>query len=307
METWIRWEKECSTLCIGPCFLEGAFTIGYCTANKTLNILKILAAFAPKDAWTKYDPFIGWESCDSNFYSTRGDILKQFIIKSTSNCFISFILKSRNEPPSYRPPRPIFLITPLEFVQDVHLDIRVSWKSFEELILIIILTQVVGGDYSFNLFFSSHSNFDLPLMWALEKYLCLPIPPIRICGLFPFDVSYTAYFPANTGSIKNLRKLYFFRGRTRQSSRVVDAKNPASIISSRGSFFKRSSLHLEHVIHPSLGFRNSTCTQPDLLPSPPALKIGRFYYCSQKLIANHRLISIFDKARRCKSTFRYGN
>ena len=50
-------------------------------------------------------------------------------------------------------------------------------------------------------------------------------------------------------AIKNLRKLYIFRVVTRQSSQVVGAQNSDSVISYKGSLFKRSYLHIKTWIH----------------------------------------------------------
>ena len=167
---------------------------------------------------------------------------------------------------------------PLEFVKKFHLDIRVSWKSFEALIFIIAWSQAVRGDYSVRLFSYSHSNLDLPLIQAFENYLGFPLPYRQICELFPFVIS------TNTGQSRTSENLYLFCGVTQQYYRVVGARNPASAIFSRGSFFTRRSLHLEPVIHTSSVFGNATFVPPDPLPSPPALKIGKFFTSAYKSI-----------------------
>ena len=118
---------------------------------------------------------------------------------------------------------------------------------------------------------------------SLGNYLGLPLPSRKIREFFPFDVSHTANLPAKTGQSKTSKILYFFRGRTRQSSRVVGAQNPTSIISSIGSLLKRSYLHLEPAIHPSWGFGNDTWVPPASLPSYPALKIGGLLTTASKI------------------------
>ena len=81
-------------------------------------------------------------------------------------------------------------------------------------------------------------------------------------------------------------------------------KNTASVISSRGSFFKFNFLHLEPGIYPFSGLVKTTCVPPASLPSPPALKIvWLFTTDSKSQLQSTDLLPFFDKARRCNSTF----
>ena len=214
-------------------------------------------------------------------HSTRGEIIKPFKIRSPRHCFISFVLKLENEPPSYCLPMPILCSIPLAFVQDVHLDIRVSWKLFEALMFIIAWSQAVGGDSSVNLFFSSHSNFTLPLIRALINYLGLPLSSRKFVIFSPWRSPHIRFF-CKYRAIKNLRNVCFFWVGTRQSSWIVGARNPDSVISSRGSLFKRRYLYIQPVIHPFSGFVHTTCIPPALLASPPVLKIGRLLTTASK-------------------------
>ena len=66
VDNLIRRENKWSTLWFSAWFFEGTFTIGYCT-NLFWIVWKLFLAFAPNDAWTKSNPFIGSVSCDLNF------------------------------------------------------------------------------------------------------------------------------------------------------------------------------------------------------------------------------------------------
>ena len=166
--------------------------------------------------------------------------------------------------------------------------------SFEALVLIIEWNQAVRGDSSVNLFFSSHSDLAPPLMLSLEKYLVLPLPSRRIYEFFLFLIFHIKDFSTKTGRSETSDFFNFFWGVTQPFYWVVGARMPAPVVSSRWSFFKRTSFHLKNRIHTSLGFRNVTCVPPDFLPSPKTMKIGRFLTTDSKSwLKNNRLITIF--------------